>query len=130
MGLGCKCCGKLEVTTQDIYVEEYMAKTTDSQVSSATRNTTLTRTALGRWDVTFTNPHPDGVEYHPTITAEEQSANRDTPDITVVQGTITANGFSIQITTGDNGGGADVYVDTPFSLGVSAPVTVVTGVTQ
>ena len=118
----------LSVSTKDVYVEEYFARSEDGQTQSGNRNATITRTALGRWDVVLATAHPDGVNYHPSLTTEEQSANRDMPDISVVQGSVTANGFSIQITTGDNGGTADGYVDTPWSLGIDSPCTVVTGV--
>ena len=118
------------VTTSTVYSEEYFARTADGTTSPAANNRqmTMTRTALGQWDVVLNPAHPDGVDYHASITAEEQSANRDTPDITIVQGSQTANGFSLQITTGDNGGAVDSYVDTPFTIGIDAPVQVVTGV--
>jgi len=118
------------VTTSTVYSEEYFARTANGTTSPAANNRqmTMTRTALGQWDVVLNPAHPDGVNYHASFTAEEQSANRDTPDITIVQGSQTANGFSLQITTGDNGGAVDSYVDTPFTIGIDAPVQVVTGV--
>jgi hypothetical protein len=108
----------------DIYVETYACRSTDGITSSFNRNTSLVRTAVGRWTVTLTPPHPDGTDYVICATTEEQSGNRDTPDVTAVQGTITANGFDLQITTGDNGGTADVYVDSPLMVSVCAPITV------
>lgn len=118
----------LTLQTEDVYGEVYFASSANGTTQGSVRNTTLTRTNVGRWTVALSPAHPDGVNYHPTITAEEQGNLRDTPDITVVQGTKTANGFNIQITTGDNGDGADVYVDTPFTIGVCAPTSVVTDV--
>ncbi len=106
-----------------VYSEEYFGYWAPG-VLPAVRNITLTQTGVGQWDVVFATPHPDGIAYHPSLTTEEESNLRDTPDITVVQGSKTPLGFQIQITTGDNGGGADIYVDAPFSIGVDAPVTV------
>lgn len=117
----------LLVQAQPIY-EEHYAGGASPTVQVWNRNLTLTRTAVGRWNATFVGAHPDGAEYHVTATAEEQSGVRDTPDITVVQGSKTAAGFQLQITTGDNGGAADAYVDTPFTVAVNAPQTVVTAV--
>lgn len=117
-------------TTQTIYQDAYFGRSANGTTSSSTRGLTLTRTAVGRWTVVFTTAHPDGAEYNPSFTAEEQAANRDTPYITVVQGTQNAGGFQLQIVTGDNGATADAYVDTPFSLSVSSPITVVTGVSM
>ena len=64
-----------------------------------------------------------------SFTAEEQQENRDTPDITIVQGSKTATSFMVQITTGDNGGVADVHIDTPFTLAIDAPVSVLNSAT-
>lgn len=89
------------------------------------RGATIARTGAGRWTVTFATAHPDGTSYHVSTICEEQSNLRDTPDLTIVQGSKTANGFQIQITTGDNGGGADTYVDTPWSFSVSESVNVI-----
>lgn len=119
----------LDVSTATIYSEEFFAKTVNGTTQSGSRNLKITRTAVGQWSAVLNPAHPDGVDYHPSFTAEEQSANRDTPDITIVQGSQTANGFSFQITTGDNGATADVYVDTPFTIGINAPVSVITGAT-
>lgn len=89
------------------------------------------RTAVGRWTVTMPTAHPDGVNFHPTVIAEEQGVNRDTPDITIVQGTQNnSTTFDIQITTGDNGGAADTYVDAPWSVGITRPITVLTSVSN
>lgn len=118
----------LLATIVPIYHENYAAGTADGLTQSWNRNLFLTRTAVGQWNVTLLGAHPDGANYHVTITAEEQAGDRDTPDITIVQGTKTAAGFQIQITTGDNGGGADAYVDTPFTIGISSPRNVVTSV--
>lgn len=120
--------GTLAVTTQEIYHEFAAGGSTNGlQAGSWGRNATLTRTGAGRWTVALTTPHPDGNEYNISATTEEQSNLRDTPDITVVQGSKTANGFQFQITTGDNGGGADTLVDSSFSFGVAYPLTVLTG---
>lgn len=120
----------LNITTQIILVEQYRGRSSNGTTVQHVVSATMTRTAVGRWQVRFTGgTHPNGESYTVETQAEEQSNLRDTPDITVVQGTQNASGFDIQITTGDNGGAADVYVDTPWSWGVESPVTVVTGVT-
>lgn len=125
-------CGKVTLdnlfTSEDVYVETYFGRSANGTTSSAVRESTLTRTAPGQWSVVLTTPHPDGVNYHPSLTVEEQSANRDSVDIQVVQGTQTANGFDIMLTTGDNGGSEDTYVDAPWSFAVTAPTTVITGI--
>lgn len=118
----------LVTTTAVIRSEEYFAMSTNGTTQASVRQMSISRTAVGRWNVTLSPPHPDGLNYHPSFTAEEQSSNRDTPDITIVQGTRSSSGFEIQITTGDNGGAADVYIDTPFSIGINSPITVLTGV--
>lgn len=120
----------LNVSTQLILHERYRGRSATGTTVQHAVDSTMTRTAVGRWQVRFTGgTHPNGESYTPHLTAEEQDANRDTPDITIVQGSQNASGFDIQITTGDNGGTADAYVDTPWSWGVEAPITVVTGVT-
>jgi len=121
--------GALSTSSSQIYVEQYFGKSQNGTTQSSSRNLTMTRTAVGRWTIAFSTAHPDGINYHASITAEEQGNLRDTPDITVVQGSPTANGFNIQITTGDNGGGADAYVDTPFTISIASPISVITSVT-
>lgn len=109
-------------TQQTIKASVYEGGSDNGTTQSWNDGVTLTRTALGRWTATFDTPHPNGTNYHPTLTSQEQSGNRDVPDITIVQGSKTANGFQYQITTGDNGGTADAYVDTPHTIGVTAPI--------
>ena len=108
-----------------IYVEEFAGGSSDGQQSGAwVRNATVSRTAGGRWTVTFATPHPDGVNYNPSFSWEESGTARDNPKIGIVQGTKTANGFNVMITVDDNGGTADPYSDQPWSFGVTAPITV------
>jgi hypothetical protein len=114
----------ISAATVTIYHENYFGYSTNGTTQATARNMTMTRTSTGQWNVVFATAHPDGARYHPSVTAEEQSNIRDTPLITVVQGSQTANGFRLQIVTGDNGGSADGYVDTPFSVGVCAPISV------
>lgn len=121
----------LTLTTEQIFHEKFFARSSNATTQTASRNLTMVRTSVGRWTVTLGMAHTNGVNFHPSITAEEQAGNRDTPDITVVQGTQNnSTTFDIQITTGDNGGVADTYVDTPFSIGIDDAITVVTNVTQ
>jgi hypothetical protein len=118
----------LDVTTEQIRGEVCAGAADDAAVDWV-RGATMTRLAVGLWRITFGSPHPDGDEYNPVLTSEEESNFRDTPDITVVEGTLSATGFDYQITTGDNGAGADVYVDTPHSWSVFKPVDVITSIT-
>jgi len=118
----------LNVTTETIRAPAECGTNNGTTQAWSRGGMTMTRTAAGQWSVTFASAHPDGTDYHPSITAEEQSNLRDTPDITIVQDSKTANGFSYQITTGDNGGTADSYVDTPHTLSVGFPLDVVTAV--
>lgn len=108
-----------------IYSQEYFARTANGTSQSSSRNMNISRTGVGRWTVSLTPGHPDGVNYHPSITMEEQSANRDGILGHIVQGSQTVSGFDLELMTGDNGPTEDTYVDTPFSIGISAPVTVI-----
>lgn len=119
----------LTTTTATIFPEKFMGRSSTGTNVAFVRNATMTRTAVGQWQVRFNTAHADGANYTIETQAEEQSGNRDTPDITTVQGTQNANGFDIQITTWDNGGTADTYVDTPWSWGVEERIDVITSVT-
>ncbi len=126
-----KGCGRVALTdllvSKQVYVGTYAARSANGATQSFSRDATITRTAQGRWRVVFAADHPDGVDYHPSLSVEEQADNRDGVDIQIVQGSQTENGFEVMLTTGDNGGSADTYVDAPWSFEVTAPVTVVTG---
>lgn len=126
--LACGFATQITNTSRVIYSEEYFVYT-NGTATTGSRNITATRTGAGSWTITLSPAHPDGTNYHISTTTEEEGNLRDTPDITVVQGTKTATGFNIQITTGDNGGTADVLVDAPFTIGIDAPVTVITNST-
>lgn len=116
----------IETSTQKVWVEEYYASSNDGLSQSSSRNMKIARSDVGQWEAGFSPAHPEGIEYHVSFTAEEQSNLRDTPDITIVQGSKSSSGFKFQITTGDNGGTEDVYIDTPFTIGIDSPVEVVT----
>lgn len=79
------------------------------------RNASITRTAVGRYTVIFFTPHPDGSNYE-VLFGSEEDGNRDIPKQAVIEGTRTANGFQMTNTVDDNGGGADVYNDEPWSF--------------
>lgn len=118
------------VVTDRIFHEKYFLRSANATTVTASRNASAVRTGVGQWTITLSSAHSNGVNFHPSFTAEEQGANRDTPDITIVQGTQNnSTTFDIQITTGDNGGVEDVFVDTPWSMGISDAITVVTAVT-
>ena len=119
----------LETTSATVYSEEYYASSINGTTQAGGRAVSMTRTGVGQWDVVLGTAHPDDLEYHVSFTAEEQGVNRDTPDITIVQGSKTATSFMVQITTGDNGGVADVHIDTPFTLAIDAPVNVLNSAT-
>lgn len=113
---------------QDLQVEVYRGRSTNGTTQSFASNSSMIRTGVGQWTVNFTTTHPEGVNYTPHLVTEEQGTIRDTPYITVVQGSQTANGFQIQIVEGDNGGAADAYTDAPWSYGVEAPIAALVGV--
>ena len=113
-------------TPRVIYSEEYFARSANGTTQSSARNMTVTQNANNTWTATLTPPHPDGVNYHPSITPEEQFANRDGVIAQVVQGTLTASGFDFMLITGDNGGSQDLVVtNTPYTVSIDAPVTVI-----
>ena len=76
---------------------------------------TIARTNSGRYTVTLNTLHPNGTDYAVFLTGVE-GANRDNPKVVEVDGTRTASGFDLMVTTDDNGGAADVYVDDEFSV--------------
>lgn len=88
----------------------------DFNVTVVAKNCTINRAAAGRYDVTFTRPHPNGADYSVIASGEEDAGNRDNPKVTVVRGSRTANGFRVMVTVDDNGGSADTYVDDEFSF--------------
>ena len=90
---------------------------------------TVTRADVGRYDITLDTPLPNGnYEVFTQAHEEDDNANRDGVDSLVVQGSQSGAGFRIMCTTGDNGGGADPYVDAPFSFEVNARLNVVVNV--
>ena len=119
----------LNTVTEDIYEEFYFAKSTDGLSESSNRNMTITRSSAGRWTALFSTPHPDGVNYHPSMSAEEEFTNRDGAILQIEQGTLTANGFSYYLITGDNGGAQDVLIDSPHTISIAAPTSVITEAT-
>ena len=90
-------------------------------------NSTITRTAIGQYTVTFGQAHPDGSDYAVTF-GQDEAAARDVPKVSIVDGTRTANGFDVIVTTDDNGAGADIYTDDIWSFHVSIDQTVVTDI--
>jgi len=105
-----------------IYEETYAGGTDDGFGQAWGRNLRMRRVAIGVWDVGFAFPHPDGTNYAVSVLTEEQSNLRDSVLPWVTQGSKSAFGFQISLATGDNGLAADLYVDTPFTVSVDAPV--------
>lgn len=122
----CQNCSYHSFLKKDrvVYHEEYFASSENGTTQGGARNMSITRNSTGFWTAILNTPHADGVNYHVSLTAEEQANFRDGMDIHVVQGTKTANGFDFMITAGDNGARADGYVDTPFTLSINAPITI------
>lgn len=118
----------LTLTTEDIIVG-FASGYQDVATTVQARNCTITRTAPGRYTVTFTTPHPDGTDYEVVFGTQESAATRDVPKVSVVDGSRTANSFQVQHTVDDNGGTADVYTNEPWSFQVLRTVTVLTNVT-
>lgn len=90
-------------------------------------NSTVTRTAAGRYTVSFSAPHPEGVAYEIVMGAQSDEPNRDQRKFKYTN--VTANGFDVVTTVDDNGGTADGYADIPFSYAVFYDRQVVTNVT-
>ena len=106
-----------------LYPEWYAGGSSDGQqAGSWGRNATVTRIAVGRWNVALGVAHPDGTDYHASFNWEESPTLRDNPKIGIEEGSKTANGFTIMITIDDNGGTADGLIDQPWSFGICAPV--------
>ena len=61
-----------------IYPEVYSGRSANGTTVSFVRNSTMTRTATGRWQIRFNTPHTEGVNYSPDFESEEQSNLRDT----------------------------------------------------
>ena len=122
------CCKEMVVTTNDVgvlfaYGQQNLNTTGD------TFNSSIARTAVGQYSVTFGQAHPNGTDYAITFGQEEEAA-RDVAKVSVVEGTRTANGFDLIVTVDDNGGSADIYVDEPFSFKIAIDQTVVTEITN
>ena len=98
-------------------------------VTQTARNSTITKLATGRYQVTFLSPHPDGTNYEVLFGADEGS-NRDSPHVTMISGTQTANGFQVQVALGDNGGSADTYSSDAFSFQVNYTKKILTDATN
>lgn len=74
---------------------------------------TVTRTSTGRYSVTFTQPHSNGLHY-PVLFSMEQNNGED--DYIPTYLNTSANGFDIEITEQDNGGSAGTFVNAGFSF--------------
>lgn len=118
----------LNVTRETIYAEYYSGESSTGTNVLGTRNSTMTRTNVGRWQVRFNTPHPEGSFYTPEFSWQESGTLRDNPKIGIVQGTKNANGFDVMITYDDNGGTADIYTDHPWTYGVESPLEVITDI--
>ena len=118
----------IAATQQTIRHERFSGGSANGTTTAWQRECTVARISAGRWQVTFAAAHPDGINYHVSFGAEEPVATRDNPKKTIEQGSKTSTGFIVMLTTDDNGAGADVYTDQPWSFGVAAPVTVITAV--
>lgn len=79
-------------------------------------NSTVTRTATGRYRVSFNTPHPNGNGYSIALSVQEDSPNRDNRKIQWLNKSST--GFDVSITFDDNGGTADTYGDERFDFTV------------
>ncbi|PKG50663.1 collagen-like protein, partial [Olleya sp. 1-3] len=104
------------------------AHTQANGTNSFNINSSVTRTATGRYTVAFTTPHPNGANYDIALGVQEDDVNRDSRLASVVTGTQTANGFQVMIATGDNGTTADILVDEVWYFNTSATKEVITDV--
>ena len=120
---------QLSLDSETIYSEQFAGG--DNGVNGSAiwaRNSTVTRTGEGLYTVVFDSSHPDGINYHVSLSGSEDVANRDNPKVTLVYPTKTANGFDLMVTVDDNGTGADPLEDNGWSYGVDSPLTVITNV--
>ena len=117
----------LQTTTQTVSVGHASGSQANGTTIQA-RRCTITRTAQGRYTVAFAAAHPDGANYEVVFGQEEPGNTRDVPKVSVVTGSRTANGFDLQVTIDDNGGGADNYQDDTFSFEVLRDLSVLTDV--
>lgn len=106
----------LTVTRED-EIEVWASGKQSTGSTIIARNCNIVRTAVGRYTVTFTAPHPDGAAYE-VLFGQDEDAARDIPKAAVVDGTQAATGFNMTLTVDDNGGAADTYNDEPFSFAV------------
>ena len=90
-------------------------------------NSTVSRTAVGRYTVNFFSPHPSGANYNISLTTASDNPNRDQRKIGYLNK--TANSFQVITTVDDNGGSADGFADIGFDYTVFEEVTVVNSVT-
>lgn len=89
-------------------------------------NSTVVRTAVGRYTVTFNFPHPNGVDYFLSLTASSDDPNRDQRKIGWLNK--TASSFDVITTVDDNGGAADGFADIPFDYSVFEEISILTGI--
>jgi hypothetical protein len=80
------------------------------------------------YQVRFTTPHPDLAQYTPIVSAISNEPTGIEAVASVVEGSITANGFDVITTVGDNGGTEDVQVFLNFTFKVLEKVQVLTDV--
>lgn len=85
-------------------------------------NASATRISTGRYQITFTNPKPIP-NYTVTFGNIDNFITRDGKHISVINGTQNANGFQVMTMTGDNGGAADILIDSQFNFQVACKVT-------
>ncbi|MFV0564249.1 MAG: hypothetical protein ACK5NB_00290 [Flavobacteriaceae bacterium] len=120
--------GSFTITKETIGYVFSSAYIAGSGTNLFTNNATVTRNSTGRYTVTFTNAHPNGVNYDVVFGTHESFSSRDTKDATVIEGSQTANGFEVYVSTGDNGATADVLRDANWSFQVSGTKEVITNI--
>jgi len=69
--------GTLNTTSAVIYEETYAGGSNVINGALWSRNSTVTRTAVGRWTVAFNTPHLDGIDYHVSFSTHESGTFRD-----------------------------------------------------
>lgn len=109
-----------------IYHERYAGRTNIGGLTvDFTRNSTMTRTGTGVWEVRFTGGvHPDGDNYSLGLWVGESGTDRDVAKISIIDGSLTSSGFDVQLTADDNGATADILEDNSWGWTVSAPINV------
>ena len=115
----------LDVTTEEIGMV-YAYGSQDFTTTTSSHNMSIVRTAVGRYTVTLTPPHPNN-EYT-VVMSTEDDVNRDGPLTHIVEGSMNSAGFDLYVALHDNGQNANPFFDFPLHVAVFHTINTVTDV--